>query len=72
MTMTGAQRAGAEKVALFECYGLLEATVKLFTVAEAEIFARRGRTFEPKHKREILGQPITEVGRRMAVMLGVP
>ncbi|MFT3969160.1 MAG: HAD family phosphatase [Micropruina sp.] len=59
-------------MALFDCDGLLVATEKLFTVAETEIFARRGRTFEPKHKQEILGQPILEVGRRMAVMLGVP
>ncbi len=63
---------GKAKAALFDCDGLLVSTESYFTVAETEIFARRGRVFGPEHKRKILGQPIPEVGRRMAAMLGIP
>ncbi len=63
---------GQIEAALFDCDGLLVATEALFTVAEAEIFASRGRTFGPEHKQQVLGHPVREVGRRLAEMLGEP
>lgn len=57
---------------LFDCDGLLVATEDLFTVAEVAIFADRGAVFTAEHKRQIVGHPIPEVGRRMAVMLDTP
>ncbi len=58
------------RAALFDCDGLLVSTESCFTVAEEEIFARRGRLFTTEHKRQVLGHPIPEIGRLMAEMLG--
>jgi len=63
---------GQVRGALFDCDGLLVATEDLFTVAETAIFADRGVVFTPEHKARVLGHPFPEVGRRMAMMLGVP
>jgi HAD superfamily hydrolase (TIGR01509 family) len=57
---------------LFDNDGLLLDTESVWTRAEEDLFERRGRTFTPADKRELVGTSAAVAGRVLEERLGVP
>jgi HAD superfamily hydrolase (TIGR01509 family) len=70
--MVQTQSGRAVRAALFDCDGLLVSTENYYTLAQEEIFARRGQEFTTEHKKRVLGHSIPESGELMAEMLSRP
>jgi beta-phosphoglucomutase-like phosphatase (HAD superfamily) len=57
---------------VFDCDGLLVETESRWTIAEEELFARYGRTFNVAHKEAILGKSMGVAGVALEPMLDQP
>lgn len=57
---------------LFDNDGLLLDTEQAWTRAEEDLFARRGRTFTPEHKRALLGSTAARAGAMLEGWLDAP
>ncbi len=57
---------------VFDNDGLLLDTESVWTRAEEDLFGRRGRTFTPADKRELVGTSAAIAGRLLEERLGVP
>ena len=57
---------------VFDCDGLLVDTEPCWTVAETEVYARRGLTFGPAEKEFLLGRSIEAVGEELAKTFDEP
>ena len=57
---------------VFDCDGLLMDTEPCWTVAETEVFARRGLGFGPEQKAMVIGRTLEDAGELMAEAFGEP
>jgi len=57
---------------VFDNDGLLLDTEDAWTRAETTLFERRGATFTPEHKRELIGTSVETSARKLELMLGLP
>jgi beta-phosphoglucomutase-like phosphatase (HAD superfamily) len=57
---------------VFDCDGLLMDTEPCWTIAETEVFARRGLGFGPDQKAMVIGQSLQAAGDLMAEAFGEP
>ena len=57
---------------VFDCDGLLMDTEPCWSVAETEVFARRGLGFGPEQKAMVIGRTLEDAGERMARAFGEP
>jgi beta-phosphoglucomutase-like phosphatase (HAD superfamily) len=57
---------------VFDCDGLLVDTEPCWTVAETEVFARRGFGFGPEQKAMVIGRTLESAGEAMASAFGEP
>jgi len=57
---------------VFDCDGLLMDTEPCWSVAEAEVFARRGLGFGPEQKAMVIGRTLEDAGELMADAFGEP
>ena len=57
---------------VFDCDGLLMDTELCWTVAETELFARRGLPFGPEQKALMIGKSLPAAGAAMAEAFGEP
>jgi HAD superfamily hydrolase (TIGR01509 family) len=63
---------GLPDAVVFDNDGLLLDTESVWTRAEEDLFERRGRTFTPADKRELVGTSAAVAGRVLEERLGVP
>ncbi|QSB06750.1 HAD family hydrolase [Natronoglycomyces albus] len=57
---------------VFDCDGLLMDTEPCWTVAETQMFARRGLPFGPEQKAKVIGKSVAAASEAMAVMFNEP
>jgi HAD superfamily hydrolase (TIGR01509 family) len=57
---------------VFDCDGLLMDTEPCWSVAETEVFARRGLGFGPEQKAMVIGRTLEDAGELMAEAFGEP
>jgi len=57
---------------VFDCDGLLMDSETCWSVAESELFARRGLTFTAEHKSLLIGGPLAGTGRTLAELFDEP
>ncbi len=60
------------KAVVFDCDGLLMDTEPCWTLAETELFARRGLPFGVKQKALVIGKSLTAASEAMAELFGEP
>jgi len=69
MSKTGPETASG---VIFDCDGLLLDTESRWTLAEEELFSRRGKVFGPPEKRALLGSNLEAAGLMLERMLDEP
>ncbi|WYW15320.1 HAD family phosphatase [Amycolatopsis coloradensis] len=60
------------RAVIFDCDGLLMDTEPCWSVAETELFARRGLPFGPDEKASMIGKSLTAAADAMAAAFGEP
>ena len=68
----GARVGWVPGAVVFDCDGLLVDTEPCWTVAETEVFARRGLGFGPEQKAMVIGRSVPAAARLMAEAFGEP
>jgi beta-phosphoglucomutase-like phosphatase (HAD superfamily) len=57
---------------VFDCDGLLVDTESCWTVAESELFARRGRDFGPQEKAFVIGRSVPDAAQALSELFDEP
>lgn len=70
--MTALFDGWSPKAVVFDCDGLLMDTEPCWTIAETEIFARRGLPFGPDQKALVIGKSVEAAALAMAEVFGEP
>jgi HAD superfamily hydrolase (TIGR01509 family) len=68
--MTGFFGGWRPEAVVFDCDGLLMDTEPCWTIAETEIFARRGLPFGPDEKALVIGKSVEAAAEEMAALFG--